>query len=411
MSSVTLAFMTANLDSNDEHGFDTNQDLKQWVINDLRRANYLFVGFQEDPDTTTSLSEIKTLLNKTNFTYRQVRQRPVQWFLSAIGYNWIDGLIWLLDKWKTPNLYFFSNNNSRQGNVKKFKCRWTCGFHFKSHFKGANIMAFMEPNLNKYIIVVNTHLYYAGYKKGVIQRYQQFIEILRYLADTFIPQEFDDDVKLSDCILVVMGDLNFRFIRKDFGLTDRRYRNPITPSHSYDKYFEAPKQLQKKDGFPVLRGNQPGTTYQVNNDKRKDYQLSILLEETLRGKGQTHKSFDNTTKAAVEHIKNILNDDIRTVLERIRTRIAHDDMFITCRYNDTRKNFHQIPNYHNMSSLLSLQKNGKARDPAPCDQILIVGPDDTMIKIRSTVMGMNRSDHLIRVAVAEIHTGGHYFSL
>jgi len=397
--SARFGFMTANLDSNDEHNFDTNAALRQWVQDNLGKAHYFFVGFQEDPDSTTSLSQIKKLLEGTALTYRQVRQKPVQWFLSAIGYSWIDTLTWLLKRWKTPNLYFFSQASSPSASqIKKLKCRWTCGFHLKSHFKGANIMAFYDPILERHIIVVNTHLYYAGYKKGVTERYRQFIEILRYLAHTFIPQELNGKVTLSACILVLMGDLNFRFLRPGFRLTDPGDRLPLT-NRNYGQYFNTPQQ--DRDQNFVLR--KPLGTFQANPKKENSYQLSLLLNDTLNIPKNLPKYMDKTTQTTLQEIRTDIKDDpeIKTVLRRIQDRILREDMFITCRYIDTRSQFSDPPSQVTMTDIMSLQKKGKARDPSPCDQILVTGPHDIKIEVESTVFGMERSDHLIRVATAQ----------
>lgn len=348
---VKIALLTANLAGNDLHELDNNEDLKKWMVK--CDATYLLAGFQEDPDNADgTFRQLRTIVPKP-MAYKKVHQTATQWLLPRFAMSAIDFLSGMFARWRTTNLYFFVDQQRLRNPIVRFKCRWSCGFYVRAIFKGANIVVFTDPDLGD-VVVVNTHLHYAGLK-GLEIRERQLSDLLDYVS-VFVHEK--NSKKLSDCVLVLMGDLNFRYIRHI--MKDRRI--PLDAAQAMT-FFGS-------DG------------YGANDTIKMNYELYRFLNQEIKRRES--------------------DDDVRLIMRRMRGEITNEPGYITCRYKEERKDWRQAPTHQNVSRILALNKRGEARDPASCDQIIVILPDRLKKTVSTMVIPIQNSDHLIKASVVDI---------
>lgn len=349
---VKIALLTANLAGNDLHELDDNKGLKEWITQ--CGATYLLAGFQEDPGSDNdTLRQLRGVIPQ-QMAYKKTPQTATQWPIPRLAMSAIDFLLGVFAKWRTTNLYFFVNKERLADPVTRFRCRWSCGFYVRAIFKGANIVVFDDPELGD-VVVVNTHLHYAGLK-GLEVRERQLSDLLDYVS-VFAQEK--TGARLSDCVFVLMGDLNFRYFRT--GKKDRRI--PLDAGQAMSFFA--------------------GEGYRANDQIKKNHELYRFLNRDIK--------------------RREADDDVGLVMRRMRDAVMKEPHYITCRYRQDRQDWKQKPTPKNVQRVLALDKRGQARDPASCDQIIVIAPDGFEKTTVSTVIPMKNSDHLIKASVVDIH--------
>lgn len=236
--------------------------------------------------------------------------------------------------------YFKSLQRSKQyknGQLqiqKQSTCKSGCGFTSpRMIYKSGAVTEFLYNGIT--ICIINTHLHFEGKEKtnfGLETRIQQFKAILDFILQQKKPDE---------CIIIIMGDLNFRFIRGS--------NQPLTDN------------LQSWNF--------------VNKEKKcTDDELCSYL---------------HTQSGNINHPENK-----KKLLKSFYQNLNSNQFPYTCRFNE---HYIDDPNQTNFSKVFDLQKDHTKRDPSNCDKILVHIPNNlngrASFEFRQKPVRVLNSDH------------------
>lgn len=329
---VKIAFQSFNTASSvlpKDYDLPENKIFMNSMDETLDNNDYLFLGLQEERKNRF-ITQYKEIFPNNKIS-RQIPKRGGGLdFFQKIG----KGLLDFFYIHKDVKLFCFNlKNNSQNIKLTSKLCKKACKFtlYNSSFFKGANIFKFNLLDVD--FIVINTHLYFTGdstTKFGLELRKLQFEAIFDYLFNLH-PND------LSNFVIIMMGDLNFRFIRSVILPSQQRGVGQNSPLKNLDDYIS---ELSHK-----------------NPDKKcnADQLCSYLTTQST-----------NPIITTNSENKNIVRDKIyKGFLESLKK----SNFPISCRFKkkkDLEKN--------SLQEMLEIGVKSIKRDPSNCDKLIYYIP-------------------------------------
>lgn len=297
-----------NHDSAKHYELDENKKFKNELKKTMEENDFVFLGLQETRKQDTFLSQYKKCISsivpkqkvQNQVTPLKIQKQKDITLLQKV----VKKVTNFFGFYKNVKLFGFKTNSRENRDItlgKQRYCKGKCGFSINdSSFKGVNILSFKA--LEVPIIIINTHLFFSGKRDtdfGLKIRYTQFNQIFDYLSNDIA---FGTD--LENNVIIMMGDLNFRFYRDFLLISENKDKDPFDPldqeqlsqymkkyySERFDpsakcfdelcsilsvkanegikeKIFNQFSQNLKKTGYPIT------CAFNTNSIDQKDYKL------------------------------------------------------------------------------------------------------------------------------------------